>query len=81
MSPTAKRLLRNFLIELIVYGVLLFVYFLVVLRYLNEPLTRLFNQSLLVYAGATLLLIIAQAVFLEWVTSFLLDRLGLEKVE
>jgi len=81
MTTQTKRLLRNFILELLIYGVLLVVYFLTVLRFLNEPLYNLFNQNLWVYAGAALLLIVVQAVFLEWVTSFLLAKLGLETLE
>jgi hypothetical protein len=56
MTTRTKRLIRNFMLELLVYGVLLVVYFLTVLRYLDEPLYNLFNQNLYVYAGAALLL-------------------------
>ncbi|MBE2221527.1 MAG: hypothetical protein IAF02_08305 [Anaerolineae bacterium] len=81
MTARTKHLLRNFILELFVYGVLLVVYFLTVLQFLDEPLYNLFNQNLWVYAGAALLLIVVQAVVLEWVTSFLIDRLGLETLE
>jgi hypothetical protein len=39
-------LLRNFVIELIVYAVLASAYSLVVLRLLSEPLARLFGSNL-----------------------------------
>jgi len=81
MNPRAKRLLLNFLIELLVYGTLLAIYFWAVLQFLNEPLNRLFHLNNWVYAGVTLLLIVVQAVFLESVTAFLLERLGLERLE
>ena len=81
MTPRTKRLIRNFILELLIYGVLLVIYFMTVLSYLNEPLYNLFSQNLWVYAGAALLLIVVQAVVLEWVTSFLINKLGLEAVE
>jgi Na+/H+-dicarboxylate symporter len=81
MNERTKRLIRNFILELLIYGVLLAIYFLTFLRYLDEPLYNLFNQNLWVYAGAALLLIVVQAVVLEWVTSFLIARLGLESLE
>lgn len=81
MKTRYKILLRNFLIEMILYALLLVLYFWGVLRFLGEPLNQLFHLNPLIYAGATLVLIVAQGVFLEWVTSFLLDRLGLEKME
>lgn len=81
MKPKTKRLLRNFLIEVVIYSVLLLIYFWVVLRFLGEPLNALFHQNLTVYAGATLVLIVAQSVLLDFVTTFLVDRLDLEQVE
>lgn len=81
MSPKTKRILRNFLLEIIIYSILLVVYFLVVLRILGEPLKELFHLDLWVYAVVTLLLIVTQSVALEMLTSFLIDRLGLEKLE
>lgn len=81
MKGSMKRLLLNFLIEIVLYAVLLFIYFMLVLRFLGEPLNRLFQLDLLIYAIATLLLILAQSVLLERVTSFLIDWLGLERLE
>jgi len=75
-----RELIRNFIIELIVYGSLLVVYFFVALRYLGEPLARLFGDNLMVYAFVGLGLIVSQAVFLEFVTSFLFDFLGLHRL-
>ncbi len=81
MNARRRRLIRNLIIELIIYGILLIVYFLTVLRFLGEPLTRLFHLDPWVYALVALVIIVAQAVVLEWVTSFLVDRLGLEKLD
>jgi hypothetical protein len=73
-------LVRNFLVEILVYGVLLVIYFFVALRYLSEPLTMLFGSNLLAYAVIGLGLIVVQAVFLEFVTSLLFDFLGLHRL-
>lgn len=81
MKPKTRRLLRNILIEVVIYSVLLLVYFLAALRFLGEPLNALFHQNLTIYAGATLILIIAQSVVLDFVTTFLVDRLDLEQGE
>ena len=81
VSSRAKRLLLHFLVELLRYALLLVVYFLAALRYLGNPMSQLFYSNLWVYAFATLFLIVVQSVFLEWVTSFLVKRLGLDKVE
>lgn len=81
MKGNPKSLVRNFILEMIVYGALVVVYFLVVLRVLGQPLTELYDSNLGYYAIVALLLIVAQGVVLEWVTSFLLDFLGLERLE
>ena len=78
--PSFGVLLRNFLVELVVYGVLMVVYFFVALRYLAEPLAQLFHNDLVVYAVIGLGLIVVQAVFLEFVTSLLFDFLGLHRL-
>jgi hypothetical protein len=75
-----RELVRNFLIEIVVYGVLIGIYFFVALRFLAEPLTRLFDSNLVVYAIIGLGLILVQAVFLEFVTSLLFDFLGLHRL-
>lgn len=79
MKETKTRvLLRNLVIELIAYGILVITYFILVLRLLSEPLTRLFHTNLVVYAILGLGLIVAQGALLDVITSFLLDRLKLE---
>lgn len=75
-----REMIRNFIIELIVYGLLLVAYFYLALRYLAAPLSRLFDNSLIVYAVLGLILIVVQAVFLEFVTSLLFDFLGLHRL-
>jgi hypothetical protein len=76
-----RTLVRNFLMELVIYGVLIVVYFVVVLRWLAEPLERLFGSSLALYALVSLVLIVAQGVLLAWVTSFIIEQLGLDRLE
>jgi hypothetical protein len=75
-----REMLRNFLIEMVVYGFLLVVYFYIALRYLAQPLAVVFNNNLVVYGILGLVLIIIQAVFLEFVTSLLFDFLGLHRL-
>ena len=76
-----RRMVRNFVVELVVYGVLVSVYSVVVLRLLGEPLARLFGNNLVAYALISLMLIVAQGVLLDIITSFLLDRLRLGRLE
>ena len=74
-----KVLIRNLAIELLVYSVLLVAYFFVVLQYLGDSLTDLFNNQLTLYAFLGLGLIVVQAVFLETVTSYLIRLLRLDR--
>jgi hypothetical protein len=80
-GPRARILIRNFAIEVVVYAVLVVVYFLLVLRILGDPLEALFSSNLGLYAVVALGLIVVQGVVLEFVTSFLISRLGLERLE
>jgi hypothetical protein len=73
-------LVRNFVIELIVYGVLVVTYSAIAFRLLGEPLARLFGSNLPAYALISLVLILTQGVILDLVTSFLLNRLHLERL-
>lgn len=80
-NPPFRTLIINFIIELAVYGVLIVIYFLIVLQLLRGILTQLYYNNLIIYAFLGLVLIVAQGVLLEWVTSFLLNRLKLERLE
>ena len=55
--PNLRFLLRNFVIELVLYGTLVVGYILIALRYLNDFLTDLFQNNLIVYAFLALFLI------------------------
>ena len=75
-----RRVARAFAIELIIYGTLLVAYFLLVLRLLGTPLIRLFKNNLVLYGIAALVLIVSQGVLLDAVTTFLVKRLGLDRL-
>ena len=76
-----RILIVNFVLEVLVYSLLVLGYFLLVLRFLAVPLETLYSNNLVVYAFVALGLIVAQAVALDGVTSFLINRLGLERLE
>ena len=78
-KPDLQKLIRNFALEMVVYGALLVIYFFVVLRYLGDFLTNLYSNSLVTYAILALVLIVVQGVFLEALTSYLVKLLRLEK--
>ncbi len=76
-----RALIYHFVIELIIYGILVVGYFFLVLRFLAQPLATLFHSNLVAYAFIALGLIVAQGVALEAVTSFLLEQLRLDQFE
>ncbi|MEN8172303.1 MAG: hypothetical protein ABFS03_05425 [Chloroflexota bacterium] len=80
-TPDLRILLRNFFIELTLYGILVVGYFLICLRYINDYLTNMFHNNLVLYAFVALILIVAQGILLEWVTSFLLDQFKLDRLD
>jgi NADH:ubiquinone oxidoreductase subunit 6 (subunit J) len=67
---------RSFLIELVVYSVLVGVYVLFVIGLLNTWLHGLYDDNKTLYAFIALLLIIGQGVVLETVTTLLLKLIG-----
>jgi hypothetical protein len=76
-----RVLIRNLVIELILYSVLLTVYLFTVLRFLDDVLARLFTNNLVAYAFIGLGLIVAQGVVLDLLTSFIINQLQLERPE
>jgi hypothetical protein len=81
MKETNIRILiRNLIFELIIYGILLVIYFFLVLQYLGDILSSLFESQTLMYAVLGLGLIVAQGVLLEAVTSFLIRLLRLDRL-
>jgi len=80
-NTNIRILIRNIIIELIVYGMLLVIYFFAVLQFLGEILINLFeSEAVVVYSILGLGLIIAQAVLLETITSYLIRLLRLDRI-
>ena len=79
MNPRSKtevrRTLRAFVVELLVYTMLVTAYFFAVLHFLGGWLMRLATEHIHTYAIVAILLIIGQAVVLEAVTTGLLRLL------
>ena len=76
-----RVLLRNFFVELVIYGVLVLAYFYLVLQFLESYLTRLFAENLQAYAVIGLLLIVLQGALLDAVTSILLNQIKLDRFD
>lgn len=80
-----KILFRNLLVEITIYSVLIFGYYLLVLRWMGDWLMNMFNTNLVNYSLIGLGLIFVQAVLLDFVTSFLmkyikLDQFGVRRI-
>jgi len=78
-------LFRNLLMEIIIYSILIFAYYLLVLRWLDDWLMMMFNTNLVYYAFIGLGLIFIQAVLLDFVTSYLMkiiktDQFGIKRI-
>jgi len=78
---TGKQRVSILLIEVIVYALVMALYVYLGLRYLSEPIQKLFDSNLNLYAIAVILLILIQAVVLEFIVSFLLRSLGIFKIK
>jgi predicted tellurium resistance membrane protein TerC len=76
--PT-QREMKAFLLHLVVYGTLLLLYFILVLRYWAPWLLSLFHHHRVEYALAAILLMVGQAVGLEIVSHFLLRLIRRKK--
>ena len=72
MKKETAATVRAFLIELAIYAVLIVGYFFLVLHFLGNGLRLIEQHHRYAYAGVTLLLIIGQAVLLQYLTTFLL---------
>ena len=75
MKSETIKTLGAFALELVIYGILVTVYFFLVLHFLGGWLVQLETQHIRVYAVVAILLIIGQAVVLEAVTTGLLRLL------
>lgn len=76
MKSKLSLAVRSFLIELLVYAVLVGVYVVFVIGLLNAWLHGLYDHNKTLYAFIALLLIIGQGVVLEMVTTLLLKLIG-----
>lgn len=72
LSSRRRRQMSTAAINLALYAALAVAYFFVVLRWLNEPLARLFQEDLVRYAVVAVLLILGQGLLLDIVAANLL---------
>ncbi|MBN1314183.1 MAG: hypothetical protein JXA42_01905 [Anaerolineales bacterium] len=76
-----KRIVQYVAFEVIIYAILVVAYAAIAFHFLVDPLENFFKNNLKLYAIISLLLIVGQGTLLEAITSFLLDRLRLERFE
>ncbi len=74
-STEASSTFKAFLVELVVYGILVVAYFLFVLHFLADWINHLEATRIKIYAVVSIGLIIGQAVLLESLTSWLMRLL------
>ena len=71
MKADTSRTLFSFLVELVIYSILVVFYFFLILHFLGDWLQQLAKENIRSYAVVSITLIIGQAILLEWVTTFL----------
>jgi hypothetical protein len=81
MNADTRKRLRTFGIQMIIYALLVTIYLYLVWRYLGDWLLTLYQDNLPLYAVVCLAFIVVQAVVLDTVTTYLMDRLGLNDKE
>ena len=84
MAPGEKaqtrNVLKSFLVEVLVYGLLVLVYFFLALHFLGSWIDQLYRHNRSLYAAVALALIVAQGIALEVLTTALL-RLIAPRIE
>jgi hypothetical protein len=77
IDPSFKPLFRSLIIELAIYAPLVTGYFILVILFVKEPLVQLYQDQPVLYAITATIVIVAQGVLLEALTSWLLRKIGL----
>ncbi len=77
ISDEVRRTLIRLALEIVIYLTLVVIYLFLILNFFTAPLVNLFKTNLGASAFLGLGLMIFQGLFLESVTSYLLDRLNL----
>lgn len=75
MTKETAKTLKAFAIELVIYALLVTGYFFLVLHFLGDELGKIEKAHRVIYAVLAIALILAQAVLLESVTTWLLRLL------
>jgi hypothetical protein len=76
-DPSFKPMMRSLALELAIYSPLVTIYFFLVLLFAKDLLLKIYYEMPVIYSVVTLLVIVAQGVLLEALTSWLLRKIGL----
>ncbi len=77
LTPETKRAALRLFIELLIYSILVFAYIFLVLHLFTDLLVGLYKSNAVLYAVLALGLMVFQGLFLESLTTFLIERLEL----
>ncbi len=77
ISSETKRTIARLAIEVALYALLVVIYLFLILTFFGPELVLLFKQNPVLYAVLALAMMAFQGVFLESITTFLIDRLEL----
>lgn len=80
-TDKSASFIRGFVLELVIYSMVIIAYFFLVLRYLKDWLGQLYDSNLMFYAFVSLGLIVVQVAFLEVISSFLLNYISSKSVK
>lgn len=75
VEATPRNALRDFAIELVIYGIIVVAYFFLVLHFMGDWVTALYKEHRSLYAAVALMLIVTQGVVLEMLTTALMKRI------
>jgi hypothetical protein len=76
-DPSFKPLMRSLGLEILIYTPLVAIYFLIALPLLKDVFFDLYHETPILYAALGTFVIAAQGISLEFLTSWILRRIGL----
>lgn len=79
-NTATRTAIRNYLVEILMYGALLAPYIYLAVRYLRVPLQGIYENNLPLYAFLGIVLIAIQSIVLDYVAAFIVDLLGLKRI-
>jgi hypothetical protein len=75
-DPSFKPLMRSLGLEALIYTPLVAIYFVIAIPILKDQFLHLYNETTIVYVALGTLVIAGQGMLLEFLTSWILRRIG-----